>query len=145
VTTIVYNFCKYFYVNKLFNLEQQPPPQSQQHSHNGLQLLQVVVMDNGNLTMTQASGSGNHQPQPPQRHRSLRPAMFRNLLVVILKLFAVRFSLSIQCTCDSSIFEKVFIWFLGQPVVWSEPNISQIEAWSSTIYAWYQEFEFEFF
>jgi hypothetical protein len=30
-------------------------------------------------------------------------------------------------------------------VVWSEPNISQIEAWSSTIYAWYQEFEFEFF
>jgi hypothetical protein len=27
-------------------------------------------------------------------------------------------------------------------VVWSEPNISQIEAWSSTIYAWYQEFEF---
>jgi hypothetical protein len=47
--------------------------------------------------------------------------------------------------CDSSIFENVFIWFLGQPVVWSEPNISQIEAWSSTIYAWYQEFEFEFF
>jgi hypothetical protein len=30
-------------------------------------------------------------------------------------------------------------------VVWSEPNLSQIEAWSSTIYAWYQEFEFEFF
>jgi hypothetical protein len=30
-------------------------------------------------------------------------------------------------------------------VVWSEPNISQIEAWSSTIYAWYQEFEFDFF
>jgi hypothetical protein len=29
-------------------------------------------------------------------------------------------------------------------VVWSEPNMSQIEAWSSTIYAWYQEFEFEF-
>jgi hypothetical protein len=29
-------------------------------------------------------------------------------------------------------------------VVWSEPNISQIEAWSSTIYARYQEFEFEF-
>jgi hypothetical protein len=28
-------------------------------------------------------------------------------------------------------------------VVWSEPNISQIEAWSSTIYAWYQKFEFE--
>jgi hypothetical protein len=47
--------------------------------------------------------------------------------------------------CDKSIFEKVFIWFLGQPVVWSEPNISQIEAWSSTIYAWYQEFEFDFF
>jgi hypothetical protein len=47
--------------------------------------------------------------------------------------------------CDSSIFEKVFIWFLGQPVVWLEPNMSQIEAWSSTIYAWYQEFEFEFF
>jgi hypothetical protein len=23
--------------------------------------------------------------------------------------------------------------------------MSQIEAWSSTIYAWYQEFEFEFF
>jgi hypothetical protein len=44
--------------------------------------------------------------------------------------------------CDSSIFEKVFIWFLGQPVVWSEPNMSQIEAWSSTIYVWYQEFEF---
>jgi hypothetical protein len=38
--------------------------------------------------------------------------------------------------CDSSIFEKV---------VWSEPNISQIEAGSSTMYAWYQEFEFEFF
>jgi hypothetical protein len=38
--------------------------------------------------------------------------------------------------CDSSIFEKV---------VWSEPNISQIEAGSSTIYAWYQEFEFFFF
>jgi hypothetical protein len=31
---------------------------------------------------------------------------------------------------------------VGQPVVWSEPNISQIEAWSSSIYAWYQEFEF---
>jgi hypothetical protein len=45
--------------------------------------------------------------------------------------------------CDSSIFEKVFIWFLGHPVVWSEPNMSQIEAWSSTIYAWYQEFEFD--
>jgi hypothetical protein len=29
-------------------------------------------------------------------------------------------------------------------VVWSEPNISQIEASSSTIYAWYQEF-FDFF
>jgi hypothetical protein len=28
---------------------------------------------------------------------------------------------------------------------WSEPNISQIEAWSSTIYSWYQEFEFKFF
>jgi hypothetical protein len=34
---------------------------------------------------------------------------------------------------------------MGQPVVWSEPNISQIEAWSSTIFAWYQEFEFDFF
>jgi hypothetical protein len=33
---------------------------------------------------------------------------------------------------------------MEQPVVWSEPNISQTEAWSSTIYAWYQEFEFEF-
>jgi hypothetical protein len=32
----------------------------------------------------------------------------------------------------------------GQPVVWSEPNISQIEARSSSIYAWYQEFEFDF-
>jgi hypothetical protein len=30
-------------------------------------------------------------------------------------------------------------------VVWSEPNISQIEALSSKIYAWYQEFEFDFF
>jgi hypothetical protein len=39
--------------------------------------------------------------------------------------------------CDKSIFEKKFLWFLGQPVVWSEPNISQIEAWSSTIYARY--------
>jgi hypothetical protein len=29
-------------------------------------------------------------------------------------------------------------------VVWSERNISQIEAWSSSIYVWYQEFEFEF-
>jgi hypothetical protein len=29
-------------------------------------------------------------------------------------------------------------------VVWSVPNISQIEAWSSTIYAWYQEFDFQF-
>jgi hypothetical protein len=47
--------------------------------------------------------------------------------------------------CDSSIFEKVFIWFLGQLEVWSEPNMSQIEAWSSTIYAWYQEFDFDFF
>jgi hypothetical protein len=46
--------------------------------------------------------------------------------------------------CEPSIFEKVIIWFLGQPVVWSEPNISQIEAWSSSIYAWYQEFEFDF-
>jgi hypothetical protein len=46
--------------------------------------------------------------------------------------------------CEPSIFEKVFIWFLGQPVVWSEPNISQIEAWSYSNYAWYQEFEFEF-
>jgi hypothetical protein len=46
---------------------------------------------------------------------------------------------------DPSIFERVFIWFLGQPVVWSEPNISQIEAWSYSTYAWYQEFEFEFF
>jgi hypothetical protein len=44
--------------------------------------------------------------------------------------------------CEPSIFEKVFIWFLGQPVVWSEPNISQIEAWSYSIYAGYQEFEF---
>jgi hypothetical protein len=46
--------------------------------------------------------------------------------------------------CEPSIFEKVFIWFLGQPVVWSEPNISQIEAWSLSIYAWYQELELEF-
>jgi hypothetical protein len=46
---------------------------------------------------------------------------------------------------EPSIFEKVFIWFLGQPVVWSKPNISQIEAWSYSMYAWYQEFEFEFF
>jgi hypothetical protein len=30
-------------------------------------------------------------------------------------------------------------------MVWSEPNMSQIVAWSSTIYAWYQEFEFECF
>jgi uncharacterized membrane protein len=37
------------------------------------------------------------------------------------------------------------MWFLGQPVVWSEPNISQIEAWSLSIYAWYQEFELIFF
>jgi hypothetical protein len=37
--------------------------------------------------------------------------------------------------CEPSIFEKVFIWFLGQPVVWSEANISQIEAWSYSIYA----------
>jgi hypothetical protein len=51
----------------------------------------------------------------------------------------------VNIQCDSSIFEKVFRWFLGQPVVWSEPNMSQIEAWSSTIYAWYQEFEFDFF
>jgi hypothetical protein len=29
-------------------------------------------------------------------------------------------------------------------VVWSEPNISQIKAWSSTIYAGYQEFDFDF-
>jgi hypothetical protein len=49
----------------------------------------------------------------------------------------------IYIQCDKSIFEKVFIWFLGQPVVWSEPNISQIKAWSSPIYAWYQEFEKE--
>jgi hypothetical protein len=28
---------------------------------------------------------------------------------------------------------------------WSEPIISQIEAWSSPIYAWYPEFELEFF
>jgi hypothetical protein len=28
-------------------------------------------------------------------------------------------------------------------VVWSEPNKSQIEAWSLSIYAWYQEFEFK--
>jgi hypothetical protein len=47
--------------------------------------------------------------------------------------------------CEPSIFEKVFIWFLGQPVVWSEPNMSLIEAWSLSIYAWYQEFDFDFF
>jgi hypothetical protein len=47
--------------------------------------------------------------------------------------------------CEPSIFEKVFIWFLGQPVVWSESNISQIEAWSLSIYAWYQELKLEFF
>jgi hypothetical protein len=41
--------------------------------------------------------------------------------------------LQISIQCDSSIFEKVFIWFLGQPVVWSEPNVSQIEAWSSIL------------
>jgi hypothetical protein len=29
-------------------------------------------------------------------------------------------TLGIQC--DKSIFEKVFIWFMGQPVVWSEPH-----------------------
>jgi hypothetical protein len=54
--------------------------------------------------------------------------------------------MNIQCDIVA-IFEKVFIRFLGvgQPVVWSEPNISQIEAWSSTIYTWYQEFEFDFF
>jgi hypothetical protein len=52
---------------------------------------------------------------------------------------------AVNIQCDKSIFEKVFIWFLGQPVVWSEPNISQIEAWSSPIYAWYQEFELIFF
>jgi hypothetical protein len=46
--------------------------------------------------------------------------------------------------CDKPIFEKVFLWFLGQPVVWSQPNISQIEAWSSPIYTWYQEFELDF-
>jgi hypothetical protein len=55
------------------------------------------------------------------------------------------YSIYIYIQCDSSIFEKVFIWFLGQPVVWSEPNMSQIEVWSSPIYAWYQEFEFNFF
>jgi hypothetical protein len=54
-------------------------------------------------------------------------------------------NIGINIQCDKSIFEKVFIWFLGQPVVWSEPNISQIEAWSSPIYAWYQEFELDFF
>jgi hypothetical protein len=42
--------------------------------------------------------------------------------------------------CEPSIFEKAFIWFLAQPVVWSEPNISQIEAWSLSFYAWYQEY-----
>jgi hypothetical protein len=61
--------------------------------------------------------------------------------VVVAKLHYSLFNIQ----CDKSIFENVFIWFLGQPVVWSEPNISQIEAWSSTIYAWCQEFEFDFF
>jgi hypothetical protein len=38
------------------------------------------------------------------------------------------FKKHIHIPCEKSIFEKVFIWFLGEPVVWSEPNISQIEA-----------------
>jgi hypothetical protein len=64
---------------------------------------------------------------------------FTNLIVVVkaTDTFNIQF--------EPSIFEKVFIWFLGQPVVWSKPNISQIEAGSSTIYAWYQKFEFDFF
>jgi hypothetical protein len=38
-----------------------------------------------------------------------------------------------------------FLFDKKNPVVWSEPNISQIEAWSYAIYAWYQEFDFDFF
>jgi hypothetical protein len=53
--------------------------------------------------------------------------------VSVIMIYFTFWSLHIQC--EPSIFEKVFIWFLGQPVVWSEPNISQIEAWSYSIYA----------
>jgi hypothetical protein len=56
-------------------------------------------------------------------------------------LVKVYFFVSEYVQCDKSIFEKVFIWSLGQPVVWSEPNISQIKAWSYSIYASYQQFE----
>jgi hypothetical protein len=34
-------------------------------------------------------------------------------------------------------------WDNQHAVVWSEPNISQIEVWSSAIYDWYQESEFD--
>jgi hypothetical protein len=52
----------------------------------------------------------------------------------------ILFAIALIIQYEPSIFEKVFIWFLGQPVVWSEPNISQIDAWNLSIYAWYQEF-----
>jgi hypothetical protein len=65
---------------------------------------------------------------------------FGNVLSCSVVSFAFRTS-----TLVEHLFKKVFIWFLGQPVVWSEPNISQIEAWSYAIYAWYQEFKFDFF
>jgi hypothetical protein len=38
--------------------------------------------------------------------------------------------------------KKFSYGFLDNQWFSSEPNISQIEAWSSSIYAWYQEFGF---
>jgi hypothetical protein len=67
---------------------------------------------------------------------------FQGLHSVRLWTFTILVLENLQC--DSSIFEKNFIWFLGQLEVWLEPNISQIDAWSSSIYAWYQKFEFDF-
>jgi hypothetical protein len=81
------------------------------------------------------------------------PCKSKLLIVIFLFVLIIDYHLErydngplywITLWCEPSIFEKVFIWFLGQPVVWSKPKISQIEAWSSSIYAWYQEFEFDF-
>jgi hypothetical protein len=69
--------------------------------------------------------NGGNKAQVPNKNKNKLPIAVANI------------------QCEPSIVKKVFIWFLGQPVVWSEPNISQIEAWSYSSYAWYQEFDFD--
>jgi hypothetical protein len=58
---------------------------------------------------------------------------------------AFTITVTVTYSVTHQYLKKLSYGFWDNQWFWSEPNISQIEACSSTIYACYQEFDFDFF